>query len=59
MIMVYLLVGLVIVGRHTRNEINDCGGAEIVLLILLWPLYLVFLGMEWVGEWVVRGYRDG
>jgi hypothetical protein len=33
---------------------EECGGFEAVVLIVLWPLYLVYLVMEWMGEWVIK-----
>jgi hypothetical protein len=67
LVVVYLLVGLAIVRRQTREEAGEvgqrapglcrteeCGGFEAVVLILLWPLYLLYLVMEWVGESVIK-----
>ena len=58
LVVLYLCVGLVVVGKHTREEVSECGGMEAVVLILLWPLYLMYLGMEWVGEWILRSWRE-
>ena len=54
-VLLYLAVGLVVVGKHTREEVSGCGGMEVMVVLLLWPLYLVVRAVEWMGE-EVRDY---
>jgi len=50
LVVLYLCVGLVVVGKQDREEINECNGFEVIIVLLLWPFYLVVRGVEWVGE---------
>jgi len=57
LILLYLGIGLVIVGKQPRSEILECTGWELMTVLLLWPLFILYRLVDFIGELVIKEYR--
>ena len=57
LILLYLGIGLVIIGKQPRCEILECTGWELMTLLVLWPLFLLYRLVDFLGELVIKEYR--